>query len=193
MILMICGTHGSGKTTLVRRILSKLEPGGSQIFAGPKKVPVGVVYDNWLTVMGRYDENACGGCDAFSWRGAAYDLESTVKEEVQRGRRVLMEGVLVAMWGMDRLRRLNGFGLIQVQLDTPLEQCINSVNERRRVRAEQLRREFKPLDPSNTESKYRKFTRTLHKRQRLGIPVEVLDREAAYRFVCEKLGLPAEE
>lgn len=181
MIVLVSGTNGAGKTHLVRRILDLL-PRGDPV-AAPAKVVASRHGD--VVVIGRYDGPACGGCDAFSWKGAADDIEAVAVGAVSAGAKVLLEGVIVSTWGRDRLLRLASLGLVVVHLTTPLETCIDSVNDRRRVVAASKGKEFVPVKTDNISAKYHGLSR----KKDPGIEVLELDREVAFVRVRELLGL----
>ena len=198
MIILIAGTNGAGKTHLMRRILAKL-PEKPDLFtevkvdgkSGPKMKRIA---STWLapydiTILGKYDGPTCGGCDCYSWKGASDDLERVVTEEVKAGRRVLLEGLIVATWGQDRMKRLKDLGLVVVQLSTPLEACLDAVNGRRKTRAEAEGKPFTEVNPDNPSSKFRFLEKVASVRRNLGVPVLELDREAAYRYIVNALGM----
>lgn len=198
MIILIAGTNGAGKTHLMRRILAKLPEKPDLLTevkvdgkSGPKMKRIA---STWLapydiTILGKYDGPTCGGCDCYSWKGASDDLERVVTEEVKAGRRVLLEGLIVATWGQDRMKRLKDLGLVVVQLSTPLEACLDAVNGRRKTRAEAEGKEYTPVNPDNPSSKHRFLEKVAPVRRGLGVPVNELDRESAYRYVVEALGM----
>lgn len=198
MIILIAGTNGAGKTYLMRRILAKLPEKPDLLTevkvdgkSGPKMKRIA---STWLapydiTILGKYDGPTCGGCDCYSWKGASDDLERVVTEEVKAGRRVLLEGLIVATWGQDRMKRLKDLGLVVVQLSTPLEACLDAVNGRRKTRAEAEGKEYTPVNPDNPSSKHRFLEKVAPVRRGLGVPVNELDRESAYRYVVEALGM----
>lgn len=198
MIILIAGTNGAGKTHLMRRILAKLPEKPDLLTevkvdgkSGPKMKRIA---STWLapydiTILGKYDGPTCGGCDCYSWKGASDDLERVVTEEVKAGRRVLLEGLIVATWGQDRMKRLKDLGLVVVQLSTPLEACLDAVNGRRKTRAEAEGKEYTPVNPDNPSSKHRFLEKVAPVRRGLGVEVLELDRESAYRYVVEALGM----
>lgn len=184
MIILVSGTNGAGKTTLVRRILDALVARDGLAELGPEGM--GLCFKS-TTIIGKYDGPNCGGCDTYSWRGAANDIERIAVQEVQRGNRVLLEGVIVSTWGQYRLARLKKHGLVVVHLTTPLEKCIESVNVRRRARAEEKGKPFTPVKEDNIVAKHRGLQGGLAKKTMAGITVVEADREAAFTYVRELL------
>jgi hypothetical protein len=76
-----------------------------------------------------------------------------------------------------------------VHIDTPLEECLAAVNDRRRTRAAAIGKSFEPVNPDNTAYKYRNLRQQDAKRKAHGIPVVLLNREDAYEYVVKALGL----
>lgn len=195
MIIMISGTNGAGKTYLMRRVLEKLPaiPHDFEKTSNDKGKPVQVAsvwYDPfYVTILGKYDGPTCGGCDCYSWKGAADSLEQILATEVQQDQKVLLEGVIVSTWGQQRLQRLQPLGLQVVHLSTPLEVCLASVNARRLVRAQEAGREYTPVKPDNVQGKHEGLQKGLSAKRAMGILTIELDREAAFQYVMSTLGL----
>ena len=105
---------------------------------------------------------------------------------------------MVSGWGTGRLRSLweeTGGKLHVIQLTTPLEECLSSVNMRRQeAYARKLSDKpgimlppLKPLNPDNTVAKWHGTMRGSELLQKSGVPVLFLDREAAYQRAKELL------
>jgi hypothetical protein len=191
-IVNIRGTSGSGKTTVVNRVMELLrerekvekdtllwlEMGGKQRVVGHRIGPV--------FVAGRYS-TTCGGCDTMSWKGAADDVCALVLAQAAQGP-VVFEGLMVSGWGTGRLKDLweaAGRNLHVIQLTTPLEDCLASVQARRAARAAAKGEEAKPLNPENTTAKWHGTRRGSELLVKAGVPVEFLDREAAFHRAKE--------
>jgi|SRR5262245_22547540 len=187
-VVLIRGTSGSGKTWIAERVIERLGGLGAatEIPVGEKKVGAYVWQDPPVTLMGRYG-NACGGCDTLTWAGAADVVEATVIEQAQLGRSVLMEGLSISSYGVDRwLRVCKHAPFTVVHLDIPLEQCIESVKARRLASGRTYK---KPFDPENTRLKYKSVLASNKSNRAAGINVESLDRAAARARVFQLLGL----
>jgi hypothetical protein len=184
-IALLSGTSGSGKTYIVEQIMRELGPEQSTVALGPRSKPGALVWPG-VTIMGKYGP-ACGGCDALSWKGASDDIERVVVSEVERGQKVILEGLLVGTWGVPRLTRLVPHGLTVIQLATSPEDCVAAVLARRAERARELGKELKELDPSNTLGKHHGLLSVLPRRREAGINVELLSRDAALARVRELL------
>lgn len=138
MIINIRGTSGSGKTHLVRELMSamtdlKLIPGDSQIGGlathYPKnKESKAIGYSGTLTypdeidhrvhVVGRY-ETACGGCDTIKTQDEICDR---VRAFATRGD-VVFEGLLVSVL-YDRYRKLCESLSIAHHIQKPVQEAV---------------------------------------------------------------------
>lgn len=189
-IIQLRGTSGSGKTTIVRNFMD-------QHFTGFQRMPVFVegrkqpllyqcVDRNGLpalAVIGHY-ESPCGGTDTISGYDRIYQL---VEEQFKLGYSVLFEGLLSSD-ERSRTIKLNNDtqgGVTCILLNTPVDQCIDSVNERRRAKDPN-----KPdVDPKNTVMKHRSTKRTLQVLQENGVNCVVASREETAALIPQLLGL----
>lgn len=188
MIIFVTGTNGTGKTTLMRRVMELL-PGDPEVVTIEINGKTKKVALRWpgFTVMGSYD-SACGGCDKMSWKGASDDIERLIRAEADAGQHVLLEGIIITNWGLARYVGLNEtYGAHQVLIDQPLEACVNSINERRRANAEEKGREFKPVPLKNVTDAWNGSYRAAERRESAGVPVYRLSREDAFKKVRELL------
>lgn len=139
-VLDVRGTHGSGKSTLVRKILETYEAkavteNGEHLGYYAAAIDCGVI--------ARYTETG-GGCDGIK---TADEVVRRVKLFHSRYRTTVFEGVLVSHTFSryarlaDELGRENYWFLF---LNTPLETCISRVERRRRAKGN-----LKSLDPKN--------------------------------------------
>jgi hypothetical protein len=190
-IIVMRGTSGSGKTYVAQQVIAALRArdGEPEVLPLGAKAKVGGYRWPRVTVVGRY-ETACGGCDSMSWKGAADDIEALVVAEVGAGRHVLLEGLMVATWGWERLLRMGAVAPLQVvHLTTPLEDCLTAVGDRRAARAEAKGVETTPLNPKNTTDKYYGLLTHTRNQRKKGVPIAELDRAAALNYVLGALEL----
>jgi hypothetical protein len=189
-VVLIRGTSGSGKTWIAEQVIAAC--GGIkeslQIKLGDPRKPESkwktgayIWRDPPVTVLGRYDAT-CGGCDTLSWKGAADVVEKFVIDQAMNGQKVLLEGLMVSSYGQERLKRIPG--LTVIYLTTPLDLCIEGVNQRRQARGA-----VKPLDETNTRAKHHTLLVTNRSNKREGIKVEELGRAEAHARVMELMGL----
>lgn len=123
MIINIRGFFGSGKSSLVRRLVNEA---GLQVVetAGP----FDVYSDGWVSVLGRYgDPTTTAGGDSVEG-----DLGREVLQRYSRQGAVIIES---AKWSnrppQQTLPILLEEGAIMACLDTPYEECIRRIYERR--------------------------------------------------------------
>jgi energy-coupling factor transporter ATP-binding protein EcfA2 len=162
------GTHGSGKSTLVRslvyahphaRLGQGRRPDGYRLEVSGLDRPVFVV--------GQY-ETTCGGCDGIQ----PYSLIWPRVEQYAADGHVLFEGALVSSsyGNIGRASEAYGDRFVFAFMGTPLEECLRRVAARRAARGD-----ARPLDPKNTTVKYENVQRSLPKiRDELGRRVVVL-------------------
>lgn len=199
----IRGTGGSGKSTLVKRIM-ELYPVPDPLVVEGRKRRMGtrlftdIEKPAALFVPGHYD-TACGGCDTIKTPDEVYNL---VRANLERGTSVLYEGIMVQddvtrAVALDKeLKRTPGnranaglppeqdWKLHVIRLDTTIEECLASIRARREARGE-----TKKLDEKNTRARYERVLRSCHRLKEAGVTVEKLSREAAFLRVRELLGV----
>lgn len=175
-VVSIRGTHGSGKSTIVRKILDKYP--NVPLIRG-KKRPDGY----WLApptarreifVVGPY-HTACGGCDAIQPYSDILDL---VSQAYSKGCDVLLEGALVSS-------SYGTLGVLMNQLpdpvfaflDTPLELCGKRIADRRLAKWIQLGKPGlpPPVDMTNTVAKFHNVLRTKEQMAKLESVIRAVD------------------
>ena len=181
MIISVRGTSGSGKTHLVRRVKA--------------------LYDNWETVVefgkivgyanpklfifGDYrDSLQSAGADSIKWGKFAHrEHRMTFLRNWAVHYNVLFEGLMesnevgrTAVWNKQ-------VPVHVVFLDTPLEECLAYVNRRRAARGV-----VDPVNPYKTTVKHQELLRVHARLGNVGVDSRRLDREQAYRWVCQLLG-----
>lgn len=223
MIINIRGTSGSGKSTLVRSIRSLYLGATLKFREEGRKQPIGYVCNRalaWdgsstgrpLGLVGHY-ETDCGGCDTIAIMDKIFQL---AMQAHQKGLDVIFEGLLISadvnrtveLWkyAFDSDNSKNEDQLHVIALDVPIEECLDSVNARRRGK-DQRRWEAASLqameqgrqpemlvlrdgvNPKNTISKHKGVKQSCSRLVAAGVPVHVLGRVAAYNKIKELLGL----
>lgn len=179
MIINIRGTHGSGKSTIVKTILNTY----NGVALGPEKKPEGysmtIADGSKLFVVGSY-KTACGGCDGIQPYNMIWPR---VVEYAQEGH-VLFEGALVSSsyGNIGRDSTVYGDQFVFAFLNTPLQVCLDRIMQRRKSKGVD-----KPLNPKNTTSKYENIQKSIPKiRDEFGRRVVVIDYRKA---VSQVLGL----
>lgn len=193
----IRGTGGSGKSTLVKRIMERY-PNHANILEEKRRRPMATVhwFDNLnskspgrplgLLVPGHY-ETACGGCDTVKTVDKVYELIRA--SSLGDGNNTLYEGIMV----MDDVTRAVKFDqdlkkaggrLVVISLTTSIEECIASIKKRREAGGNE-----KPLNEKNTRDRMKRQENSLHRLKQAGVELLKLDREAAFEKACELLGV----
>ena len=211
MIINIRGTSGSGKTTLTRKVM-ELYKSKSAVRVPDRKRPIGYIYQHPnggrpLGVIGHY-EKACGGCDTITDQDHIYEL---VRKSHAAGMDVLYEGLLISA-EVNRAVKLHqdGLPLLTVALNTPLEVCLASINERRmadfnkrlaKAEAENAERAAKgrklielpepkgEVNPKNTASKFSGVKTSMKRLEEAGVRAVWANREEGLQLIKEELGL----
>ena len=166
MIIQVRGTSGSGKTTVVRKVMERMgdwEP----FYKEGRRKPLGYTWPGCM-VLGHYEID-CGGCDTIGSAPKVYDTIIELKPKIH----VLSEGLL---WSEDVKWSLalteQGYEVRALFLATEPEECLRRVTIRQKGR--------KPIDPARV-------------RRKLMTRVETIDRARA-RLVnsgiyCRRLSL----
>ena len=187
MIINLRGTSGSGKTTLVNRLIGLY---GSKVTFREegRKQPIGYVYRHpkhgkQLALIGHY-ETPCGGCDTIPNMDKIFTL---VRQAHEAGYDVLFEGLLISA----EIRRAlelhqEGLPLIVVELTTPVDLCVESVNLRRIAKKGDA---AVPLNPKNTVDKAKGVRSSTKKLQEEGVRCVALSREEAFKLIKEEFRL----
>lgn len=136
MIINLRGPAGSGKTTVVRRIMGLMTLHATYRTPG-RKSPLGYLYlpdnsNDLLYIPGGY-ENACGGCDTlcpFSYR--VLDSNSTHHN-------VLFEGMTISQDVQPILTIAQSYPVVVVYLTTTLADCEAGIEQRRAVKLDAAR------------------------------------------------------
>lgn len=184
MIINIRGTSGSGKSTVVRKIMDLYTGGKAKFFEPGRKQPIGYVfqrgnllkYGRSLAIIGHY-ETPCGGCDTINGQDHIFNL---VRQAHDNGNDVLFEGLLLSA-EVNRMAQLHdaGYDARVVVLDVPLETCLASVNGRRQAK----RPGAPPVNPDNTAAKHKGTQMAARRLQERGVPVCTADRDAAFDYI----------
>lgn len=140
MIINIRGTHGSGKTTIARKVMAQF-PKPKPIYVEGRTAPIGYHCGERLFVAGSY-ENVSGGCDTIPKVDVIYKI---IRRYAKRGFDVLFEGIL-AQHSTPSILKLHdrGYDVAVVAIDIPVEKAIRGVLARRKARGD-----TRPFNPAN--------------------------------------------
>jgi len=148
--LQICGTSGSGKTTVVRALM---EDCGAEPIRMNDKGTKPIIYagdhpDGYrMYFLGSY-ETVCGGCDTINGVAVVAQLLQDLHDEEVEDICIfegLMHSHMVGTIGAKQ-KELGVENHHRAFLDTPLQVCLDRVVQRRRERGQS-----KPFNPSNTQ------------------------------------------
>ncbi len=194
MLINIRGTSGSGKSTLVRRIRD-CYPAATRVMEDGRKQPISYVHQTRgihplirpLGIVGHY-EAECGGCDTIASMDKIFGL---VKQGDDLEFDVLFEGLLISA-DLKRTQELHDQGrrLLVVGLTTTIEECLSSVNGRRRRRFERQGKldRYTPVKEKNNISKYKGVVKSMEKMEALGMDTVWASREEAFDIIMSRLG-----
>lgn len=155
MIFNIRGTSGSGKSTIIRKVMESFPLKTPTRIEG-RKQPTGYWLGSEadpriLYVPGHY-ETACGGCDTLPGYDVIFDL---VRTTAKIGKHVLFEGLLVSEETKRTLDLHETVGpLLVLHLQTDVLTCLESIKERRAARGD-----TRELKPDNTVNRVRTIMR----------------------------------
>ena len=210
MIINIKGTSGSGKTTLVRKVMDCYDTKG-KVYVEGRKQPLGYLCHKEghksLAVIGHY-ETPCGGCDTINKMDDIFDL---VRKSHEKGYNVIFEGLLISA-DVNRTAALHheGLPLTVLAIDIPLQDCLDSINGRRKasweLRCKKIEQENeerqekglklkelppKPDDvnPKNTESKWRGVKLCMNRLLEAGVDARWGSRNQCLTIIKEKLNV----
>lgn len=187
-LLNIKGTSGSGKTTIVYRLLSQYTHRTPYFIPG-RRMPLGYVFETKgrrpLAVIGHYDAGSagCGGLDSVPTYAAMVEM---MKLFWDLGYHVLGEGLLASGDNKQTraLHRMTGGQIRVIGLTTSLAQCLAAINARRRAKNV----DAEDVDPANTISKMKAVPATLARCREAGIQVKEADREEAWIWTAKIFG-----
>lgn len=189
MIVNVRGTGGSGKSTVVRRIM-ELYPEKKPIHVEGRRQPYYYqlshpTHERRLTVPGHY-ETPTGGCDTLKTVDEVYAI---LQRSHEFGYDAIFEGIIsqdditraIAM--ANRIGRENFHVIL---LNTSVEESLKGIQARRDARGD-----TKPLNPENTISRAKRAKQRCASLKDAGVNVHTLDREAAFLKAKELLGWPS--
>ena len=185
MIINVRGTGGSGKSTIVRKIMDEYDEYIPVMLKGRRQP---LYYEltrgrkKRLIVLGHY-ETVCGGCDTINDQADIYRMIRAL-----HGPRVdiLYEGLLVSGESARAMALAqDGFPFLTIVLTTPVETCIQRIY-RRRAKSE---RNYKPLKEENTVAKYHNCLAAAKRIEAHGGKIEYLSCRKTVQRIKELLKL----
>lgn len=202
MIINIKGCSGSGKSTIVRRIMEQYDT-VVHINTKDRKRPIAYKCTNPdkskdLYVLGHY-ETACGGCDTIKKMDDVFQL---IRDYSDGGKNnVLFEGLLLTA-DVNRSVALHaeGYEILTIGLSTPLELCLQSIGLRRHEAWQQKCADAfakgkdqpvqpKPVNPYHTTNKFNQMKNVLRRIGEAGLPVREMYRGEAIDAIRMEFGV----
>lgn len=203
MIINIRGTSGSGKSTLVREIMElydKPKPvrmkNSNRVVAYSLDRPHSSFVLTPLTVVGDYT-NVCGGCDTIDNKAQVYNQ---VQNAAKTGD-VLFEGLLVSEdYGYTLELHQIGLPVFIIVLDTPVDECIRRVNQRRYSSADTEYHsrprlglvetlDVSDVNPTNTTQRVKRIQSAVKRLAEAGIRTVTTNYDQASGLIRTELGL----
>jgi len=184
MIINVRGTSGTGKSTVFRKIMEHF-PERLRVMKEKRRQPFGYILrrpgrDRPVAVVGHY-ETPCGGCDTI---GSYEEIYDAVRASHDAGMDVLYEGLLISGESARPIKLAkDGYPLHVLALNTPVEVCIASINERRWAKNP----DKPPVKERNTIAKARAVEIAMEKIGEAGVPAEWHDRDGTVARALELL------
>lgn len=178
-LINIRGTNGSGKSTLVRKVMTEFQV--VPYYSNPKtsKAEVlGYVTPNGkVAVIGKYTTD-CGGCDTIKNQQEIKNRIDLMAKNL-RPKVILFEGVVVSTIYQPWYDFAATYGgMTWAYLDTPLEVCLQRINERNGG---------KEINVSLVEDKIKSILSTRRKAEAAGATVVTLPWQDPYPKLLETM------
>lgn len=194
-IVSLRGTHGSGKSSVVKTILERYP---HHVIMGLSKAgrprPEGysvTLPSGQLYIRGPY-HTACGGCDAVQ---PYADIWPTIERRMDSGKyaHCLFEGALVSSGygNLGRSTEKYGDDVVFAFLDTPLDTCLDRIWERRLKRWTEQGKPGLPeaVNPKNTADKHAMVEKSIAQIAALGRRTVVIDHTKPVQQVMKLFGV----
>lgn len=185
MILQVRGTSGSGKTTVMRKVMQILRDWGwndAPVYVEKRRNPlyyVGKLNGLSVIVLGAYtDYSQCGGCDTIGSARQVAELTARLLND-DPSSTILQEGLLLS----EDVKWSSQMSDLRVYyLATPLEQCLRQIEGRRREAGND-----KPLNPDNTVRRVGVIERSRVKLSEAGVWTRLCSADQCARLIVERL------
>ena len=184
MILSIRGTSGAGKSTIVREIMRAFPGTFNRIMVEKRKRPIALLANSGvrsLFLVGHYDI-PCGGADTISGTDRIYQM---VREASEAGHDVIFEGRIIGVEVTRTVELAKAHRVVALHIDIPLQECIDSINIRRRAKNP----DAEDVNPKNTTGIYKSIPRVMKRLEAGGVEVFRGDRAEVTAKIKELLAL----
>jgi len=183
VIVNVAGTSGSGKSTVVRKLL-EVSRDAATMYHGEKEIGSIIhIGEQSVFVAGRYGKHDTAGCDCIKDVRFWYNM---IYEQAER-HHVVYEGLFVMnhQRGVELMGKIHGRSSVHIiNLTTPWEVCRDSINERR---ARRNQPGFTG-DQKNLQGHMVRAKNFAFKLRQLGATVYNLDRDTAALKLRELVG-----
>lgn len=187
-LIGIKGTSGSGKTTIVFKILSQYKY-KTNYFVNGRRAPIAHVFETEgkrpVAVIGHYDagSNGCGGLDSISHYHCMNEL---INHFWGLGYHCITEGLLYSGDALQTIKHnkiTNGQSRI-LALTTSIPDCVAAVNARRRDKDPNA----SDVNPDNLISKNNSIPGVMKKLEEAGVQAKWVDRNEGWEWAAKILG-----
>jgi hypothetical protein len=183
LVINIRGWSGSGKSTIIQKLLQKFVDRAIRD-VNKKVYGYRLSFRNPSTrVVGPYTDRG-GGCDCIH---PVSRIEEIIRDFAKRGN-VIWEGQMVSTiagrW-VELAKSMPECHFIFLVLDTSLERCLKRIKKRREARGN-----FKPFNPKPSNLKHYQEARFSSPRnlRNGGMDVRIINHKQAYQYILHLLG-----
>jgi hypothetical protein len=150
MIVNVRGSHGTGKSTIVRAIMATYRRIKPIYLETGRRIPIGYVCEHKgrrpLFVCGSYQHPTGGGCDTVPGADLIYKF---VRRYAKKDMDVLFEGIVAQHSTPNAMRLHDHHDLRIVLIRIGVKRALHSVKKRRAARGD-----ARPFNPANTIKEY---------------------------------------
>lgn len=197
MVINIRGTSGAGKTHLVKRMMALADKGEAWwpsdsptgLFGLPTNRPAGHIIatpSGRCLLLGNYEGVQCGGCDQLMkepWKLTRDEVFALIRRAAPDFAHIVFEGLLISEVLRCVSLRDSGFDIAVLNIDEPIETCLNSIIARRTARGV-----TKPLNPKLTVEKHRELRNQINRLKAAGVAAHNVSRSEAWSRLVTLLG-----
>lgn len=186
MLINLRGSHGTGKTTIVRKVMDAYPKRKAIYLESGRRIPIGYICkkegQTTLFVPGSYEHPVSGGCDNVQSVNLIYD---TIRKYAKKGYDILFEGIVAQHSTPNIILLSERYKLRVVVIDIPTKKALKGVRARRK-----LRNETEQFNPANTIKESAAVLSSSRRLQSAGVKVRYAkSRSAALDKVLDLLEL----
>lgn len=205
MIIDIRGTSGSGKSSIVHRLLGNVtKTVGGLLVLGPtvlarktsdwkpyykegRRQPLYYLScnrTNNVAILGHY-ETVCGGVDTLCGKGINSQFTYDLAAKLSKSYHVIMEGIISSeQYGrVSTLAQTHPVNVLY--LTTSIPDCLEAIRQRRLVAGND-----KELNPTNTTVREKRILSAVRRLEADGVKIHRCNRDAAWNLVQRLIAKP---